>query len=184
MTATTPSRCVTRSMTASQEHHRKSNTTSTATNCVENSCTCCSSNRTTNTTSTTTVTKRGERTKRSRCNSTRKKVRSNKRRKCNTSSNNTNNRIELSDLSEEVLIAILEHVSAPGLVSVSKTSWLFHRICHTDTLWKHRCRVSDFFSCWYIFSNNFNAIIFGPLSCFQSVKYEWILTFNLNRVFI
>lgn len=50
--------------------------------------------------------------------------------------------IEISDLSEEVLMVILENVSAPGLVNLSKTCTLFHRLCHTDTLWKHRAKVS------------------------------------------
>ena len=55
--------------------------------------------------------------------------------------------IELCDLSEEVLIAILENVSAPGLINMSKTSWLFHRLCHTDTLWRHRAKVSSSYVC-------------------------------------
>lgn len=81
-----------------------------------------------------------ERTKRSRCNSTnsRKKSKIKKKKTCNS---NNEQKIELSELSEEVLIAILEHVSAPGLINMSKTSWLFHRLCHTDTLWRHRCKV-------------------------------------------
>lgn len=58
--------------------------------------------------------------------------------------NITENKIELCDLSEEVLILILENVSSPGLINMSKTSWLFHRLCKTDTLWKHRCKVSPF----------------------------------------
>ena len=67
-----------------------------------------------------------------------------KRRKNNNTYNNTEiveRKIELCDLSEEVLIAILEHVSAPGLINTSKTCSLFHRLCHTDSLWKHRCKV-------------------------------------------
>lgn len=166
---TTPSRCVTRSMTASQELKKMTTTTTTPTNCTDtsSSCTCCNNKPTKNS--------RGERTKRSRssCNGSRRKSRSNKRRKCNTTnSNDTTTTIELSDLSEEVLIAILEHVSAPGLVSMSKTSWLFHRICHTDTLWKHRCRVKTIFyftfSSTYLCSFVFVVVVVGLQTWLQS----------------
>ena len=64
----------------------------------------------------------------------------------------TEPQIELCDLSEEVLIVILENVSAPGLINMSKTSWLFYRLCHTDTLWKHRCKVS-FCPSFFIYIN-------------------------------
>lgn len=111
--------CVTRSMTASLNEKKNSMSEIPTTKIVKR-----------------------ERTKRSRCNSTNSRRKSKIKKKKSCCSNEQN--IELSDLSEEVLIAILEHVTAPGLVNMSKTSWLFHRLCHTDTLWRHRCKVCMF----------------------------------------
>jgi len=132
------SRCVTRSMTASLNERRLFTSPTLQITNIESATNCSRNNN---------VIKR-ERTKRSRCNSTRsRRFRSSKKRKCNsaTLTEDCVSEIELTDLSEEVLIAILEHVSAPGLINMSKTSWLFHRICHTDTLWRHRCRVRIYF---------------------------------------
>lgn len=99
-------------------------------------------------------------------------------------------KIELCDLSEEVLIAILEHVSAPGLVNTSKTCWLFHRVCHTDSLWKHRCK-NDFnletkwteFSYLYLYEMFFKAAtlrddqnFFKPVSQLKTSVIVWYLT--------
>lgn len=52
--------------------------------------------------------------------------------------------LELCDLSEEVLLLILERIPAFGLLNLSKTSKQFHRLCVMDTIWKQRCRVSCF----------------------------------------
>lgn len=52
--------------------------------------------------------------------------------------------LELCDLSEEVLLLILERIPAFGLLNLSKTSKQFNRLCVMDTIWKQRCRVSDF----------------------------------------
>ena len=50
--------------------------------------------------------------------------------------------LELCDLSEEVLLLILERIPAFGLINLSKTSTQFHRLCVMDTIWKQRCKVS------------------------------------------
>lgn len=50
--------------------------------------------------------------------------------------------LELCDLSEEVLLLILERIPAFGLINLSKTSTQFRRLCVMDTIWKQRCRVS------------------------------------------
>ena len=50
--------------------------------------------------------------------------------------------LELCDLSEEVLLLILERIPAFGLLNLSKTSTQFRRLCVMDTIWKQRCRVS------------------------------------------
>ena len=50
--------------------------------------------------------------------------------------------LELTDLSEEVLLLILERVPAFGLINLSKTSSQFNRLCLMDTIWKQRCKVS------------------------------------------
>lgn len=164
----TTSRCVTRSMTASLNEKKMALETTNLCN----------------------KPLKRERTKRSRCNSTmtRKKFRSKKRKSNSTCSSYP--QIELSDLSEEVLIAILEHVSAPGLVNISKTSWLFHRICHTDALWKHRCKV-DFnlqtkwpeFSYLYLYEMFYKANtlrddqnFFKPVSQLKTSVIVWYLT--------
>ncbi len=49
--------------------------------------------------------------------------------------------LELTDLSEEVLLLILERVPAFGLINMSKTSSQFNRLCLLDTIWKRRCKV-------------------------------------------
>jgi len=97
--------------------------------------------------------------------------------------------VELSDLSEEVLVMILEHVSAPGLVNMSKTCWLFHRLCLTDTIWKHRC-MNDFnlhtkwpeFSYLYLYEMFFKAAtlrddqnFFKPVSQLKTSVIVWYL---------
>lgn len=71
-----------------------------------------------------------------------RKPKSKKRKQEKVKQRKDSQHIEISDLSEEVLMVILENVSAPGLVNLSKTCTLFHRLCHTDTLWKHRAKVS------------------------------------------
>jgi len=103
--------------------------------------------------------------------------------------NITENKIELCDLSEEVLILILENVSSPGLINMSKTSWLFHRLCKTDTLWKHRCKI-DFnlstkwveFSYLYLYEMFFKAAtlrddqnFFKPVSQLKTSVIVWYL---------
>ncbi|XP_066928351.1 uncharacterized protein [Clytia hemisphaerica] len=170
----TMSRCVTRSMSASINQERKTHPNSAA---EENNSNLCYTKLTT--------IKTRERTKRSRCTS-RRKIRNNKKKKYTVNES----RIELTDLSEEVLIAILEHVPATGLVSMSKTSWLFHRICHTDTLWKHRCKI-DFnlqtkwaeFSHLYLYEMFFKANtlrddqnFFKPVSQLKTSVIVWYLT--------
>ena len=51
--------------------------------------------------------------------------------------------LELCDLSEEVLLLILERIPACGLINLSRTSKQFNRLCVLDTIWKQRCRVSS-----------------------------------------
>ncbi|XP_065656757.1 uncharacterized protein LOC136082122 [Hydra vulgaris] len=50
-------------------------------------------------------------------------------------------KIGLGNLSEDVLIIIFKHVSAFGLINTSKTCWFFHRVCYTELLWQHRCKI-------------------------------------------
>lgn len=50
-------------------------------------------------------------------------------------------RTKLYGLSEEVLVLILEHLDARSLIRMSKTCRLFHRLCHSDVIWRHRCKV-------------------------------------------
>ena len=52
--------------------------------------------------------------------------------------------LELCDLSEEVLLLILERIPACGLINLSRTSKQFNRLCVLDTIWKQRCRVSTY----------------------------------------
>lgn len=82
-----------------------------------------------------------ERSRRTRSNCYARKKARQKRKKSSNVVVNEEPEVELCDLSEEVLICILEKVTAPGLINLSKTNWLFHRLCHTDSLWKHRCKV-------------------------------------------
>lgn len=51
----------------------------------------------------------------------------------------------LTHLSEEVLVLILEYLDFRSLVMLGKTCRLFHRLCLSDLIWRHRCRVSE----WY-----------------------------------
>lgn len=48
----------------------------------------------------------------------------------------------LTHLSEEVLVLILEYLDFRSLVMMGKTCRLFHRLCLSDLIWRHRCRVS------------------------------------------
>ncbi|CAB3985212.1 oocyte-specific F-box [Paramuricea clavata] len=48
---------------------------------------------------------------------------------------------KLYTLSEEVLVLILEYLDARTLIRLSKTSRLFHRLCHSDVIWRHRCKI-------------------------------------------
>ena len=48
----------------------------------------------------------------------------------------------LTHLSEEVLVLILEYLDYKSLVYLSKTCRLFHRLCLSNLIWRHRCRVS------------------------------------------
>lgn len=48
----------------------------------------------------------------------------------------------LTHLSEEVLVLILEYLDFKSLVLLSKTCRLFHRLCLSNLIWRHRCRVS------------------------------------------
>ena len=48
----------------------------------------------------------------------------------------------LTHLSEEVLVLILEYLDFRSLVMLGKTCRLFHRLCLSDLIWRHRCRVS------------------------------------------
>ena len=50
---------------------------------------------------------------------------------------------KLCTLSEEVLVLILEYLDARTLIRLSKTSRLFHRLCHSDVIWRHRCKVGN-----------------------------------------
>lgn len=47
----------------------------------------------------------------------------------------------LTHLSEEVLVLILEYLDFRSLVMMGKTCRLFHRLCLSDLIWRHRCRV-------------------------------------------
>ncbi|XP_057293400.1 uncharacterized protein LOC130622024 [Hydractinia symbiolongicarpus] len=129
-----------------------------------------------------------ERSKRARTSSSFTRRKTKKRRKSLSTVNEI--KIELSELSEEVLMAILEHVPAPGLVNMSKTCWLFNRLCHTDSLWKHRCKI-DFnlqtkwaeFSYLYLYEMFFKANtlrddqnFFKPVSQLKTSVIVWYLT--------
>lgn len=48
---------------------------------------------------------------------------------------------KLYTLSEEVLVLILEYLDARTLIRLSKTCRLFHRLCHSDVIWRRRCKV-------------------------------------------
>jgi hypothetical protein len=50
---------------------------------------------------------------------------------------------KLYTLSEEVLVLILEYLDARTLIQLSKTSHLFRRLCHSDVIWRHRCKVGN-----------------------------------------
>lgn len=50
---------------------------------------------------------------------------------------------KLCTLSEEVLVLILEYLDARTLIRLSKTCRLFHRLCHSDVIWRHRCKVGN-----------------------------------------
>lgn len=51
---------------------------------------------------------------------------------------------KLHQLSDEVLVYILEYLDARTLVRLSKSCRLFHRLCHSDVVWRHRCKVKAF----------------------------------------
>jgi hypothetical protein len=90
-------------------------------------------------------------------------------------------------LSEEVIIMILEHCTAPGLVNFGKTNSMFRRICMTDTLWKHRSKL-DFnmvakwgeFSWLYLYEMFYKATtlrdeqnFFKPVSQLKTSVIVW-----------
>lgn len=50
---------------------------------------------------------------------------------------------KLYTLSEEVLVLILEYLDARTLIRLSKTCRLFHRLCHSDVIWRRRCKVGN-----------------------------------------
>lgn len=52
----------------------------------------------------------------------------------------------LSHLSEEVLVLILEYLDFKSLIILSKTCRLFHRLCLSDLIWRHRCKVRTRYS--------------------------------------
>ncbi|XP_004208939.1 uncharacterized protein LOC101238866 isoform X1 [Hydra vulgaris] len=52
-------------------------------------------------------------------------------------------KINICDLSEEVLFEILIHVTADELLYTSETCWKLYEICNSEYLWKHRCK-NDF----------------------------------------
>ena len=54
----------------------------------------------------------------------------------------------LTHLSEEVLVLILEYLDFRSLVMLGKTCRLFHRLCLSNLIWRHRCRVSE----WYFWT--------------------------------
>ena len=49
----------------------------------------------------------------------------------------------LTHLSEEVLVLILEYLDCKTLIKLSKTCRLFHRLCLSNLIWRHRCRVGS-----------------------------------------
>lgn len=65
---------------------------------------------------------------------------------------------KLYELSVEVLVLILEHLDAKSLIRMSKTCRLFHRLCHSDIIWRHRCKVRDTFL-YYSFKEQFPSVI-------------------------
>lgn len=52
----------------------------------------------------------------------------------------------LNHLSEEVLVLILEYLDFRSLITLSKTCRLFHRLCLSDLIWRHRCKVRSGYS--------------------------------------
>eukprot|EP00794_Sanderia_malayensis_P003138 gene3138-3606_t len=97
--------------------------------------------------------------------------------------------LQLTDLSEEVLLLILERVPAFGLINLSKTSSQFHRLCLMDTIWKQRCKI-DFnmharwpeFSFLYLYEMFYKADalrydqnFFKPVSQLKTSVIVWYL---------
>ncbi len=82
--------------------------------------------------------------------------------------------LKLTDLSEEVLLLILERVPAFGLINLSKTSTQFHRLCLMDTIWKQRCKVtSRFLFHVLILSPTFSNVFEHEIPrIFSSFKFE------------
>jgi len=97
--------------------------------------------------------------------------------------------LELCDLSEEVLLLILERIPACGLINLSRTSKQFNRLCVLDTIWKQRCRV-DFdlqtrwpeFTYLYLYEMFYKADVlrfdqnfFKPVSQLKTSVIVWYL---------
>ncbi|XP_031562606.1 uncharacterized protein LOC116298338 [Actinia tenebrosa] len=95
----------------------------------------------------------------------------------------------LTHLSEEVLVLILEYLDFRSLITLSKTCRLFHRLCLSDLIWRHRCKV-DFglyvkwveYSYLYLYEMFYKAEIlkndhnfFRPVSQLKTSVIVWYL---------
>lgn len=81
----------------------------------------------------------------------------------------------LTHLSEEVLVLILEYLDFRSLVMLGKTCRLFHRLCLSDLIWRHLCRVS--FSVKSFFSFQFGVALFSSLKfidCIQRIDLNFL----------
>ena len=57
----------------------------------------------------------------------------------------------LTHLSEEVLVLILEYLDFRSLVMLGKTCRLLHRLCLSNLIWRHRCRVGGIFESFSLY---------------------------------
>ncbi|XP_032233478.1 uncharacterized protein LOC5508792 [Nematostella vectensis] len=95
----------------------------------------------------------------------------------------------LTHLSEEVLVVILEYLDFKTLITLSKTCRLFHRLCLSDLIWRHRCKADfDLVTRWpeysyiYLYEMFYKAEVlkndhnfFRPVSQLKTSVIVWYL---------
>lgn len=83
---------------------------------------------------------------------------------------------KLYGLSEEVLVLILEHLDARSLIRMSKTCRLFHRLCHSDVIWRHRCKVREYYvAVWTLLKRH--SLVLGLAD-----SLAWLSLFSLAKI--